>query len=357
FVLSNLVDLPEQISFLKLRSSFAQVGNDTDPFQTAGVFNAQTPVGGLPTFSDQATIANSALLPERTTSIEAGADIRFFDDRLRFDFTYYDALTENQIISLPIAISSGYTERVVNGGAVRSRGLEIIAGIRPIYNEKFRWNTTFNFSRNISTVESLPDGAGTLTLAYSRVYDNVNQTVWFQVSEGGRIGEMYGTGYLKNENGDFVLDDNGNYIVDNDLILLGNYNPDFILGMHNNFQYKNFDFSFLFDWRQGGILVSRTLSLAGVAGQIEETENRPDAGIVAAGVVNTGTADEPNYVENTTAITAESYFRQFYDRNHEENNVYNASYLKLREVSFGYTFKSATDEGWFRNGRTLRLAV
>lgn len=356
FVLSNLVDLPAAISFAKLRASWAQVGNDTDPFQTASVFQSQTPVGGLPTFSDQSTVANSALLPERTNSFEFGADLRFFDDKLRLNATYYDATTNNQIISLPIPISSGYTERVVNGGAVRSRGLEVVAGVTPIATKDFRWNTTFNFSRNVSTVEELPDGAGTLTLAYSRVYDNVNQTVWFQVQEGGRIGEMYGTGYRRNENGDFEIDGDGKYIVDNDLILLGNYNPDFILGMRNDFRFKNFDLGFLLDWRQGGVLVSRTLALAGVAGQLIETEDRPDAGIVAEGVVNVGTPENPVWEANTTAVPAETYYRQFYDRNHEENNVYNASYLKLREFSFGYTFKSDTDEGFFRDGRSLRLA-
>ncbi len=342
FILSNLVDLPSTISFAKVRASWAQVGNDTDPYQTAGTFTAQTPVNSLPTFSDQSTIANAALLPERTTSIEIGTDIRFFEDRLRFDITAYNALTRDQIISLPISISSGYTERVVNGGEVRSKGLEIIAGATPVFNEKFRWDVTLNFSRNITTVESLPDGAGTLTLAYSRVYDNLNQTVWFQVQEGGQIGDMYGTGYEQTEDGQFILDDNGNFIANNDLQLLGNYNPDFILGIQNQFSWKDFSFGFLFDWRQGGILVSRTLSLAGVGGQLIETEERPDAGIIAPGVVNVGTATEPQYIANTTAITAESYYRQYYDRNHEVNNVYDASYLKLRQVSLGYTWSNPT---------------
>lgn len=340
FIISNVVELPGSISFAKVRASLAQVGNDTDPYQTAGTFQAQTPVNSLPTFSDQTSIANAALLPEKTTSVELGADLRFFDDRLFFDATYYNALTKDQIISLPIPISSGYTQRVVNGGEVRSKGFELIAGITPIINQNFRWTTTFNFSRNKTTVESLPDEAGTLTLAYSRVYDNVNQTVWFQVQEGGQIGDMYGTGYMKTDDGQFILDDNGNFIADNDLQLLGNYNPDFILGMQNQFRWNNFNLGFLLDWRQGGILVSRTLSLAGVGGQLIETEDRPDAGIVAPGVVNIGTATEPQYVENTTAITAESYYRQYYDRNHEENNVYDASYLKLRQVSLGYTWNN-----------------
>lgn len=356
FLLSNVVHLPGTISFAKLRASFAQVGNDTGPFQTAGVYLSSTPFGGQPTFTDQSVIANANLLPEQTSSYEFGADVRFFRDRLRIDVAYYDALTENQIISLPIAISSGYRQQVVNGGAVRSKGVEIVAGVTPVKNDHFQWNAQFNFSRNVSTVESLPEGSGRLTLAYSRIYDNVNQTVWFQVEEGGKIGDMYGTGYKKNENGDFVLTAAGNYIVDNTLKLLGNYNPDFILGFQNQFQYKNWNLGFLFDWRQGGILVSRTLALAAVGGQLIETENRPAEGIVAAGVVNTGTSDNPVYVPNTTAIAAESYYRQYYDRNHEENNTYDASYLKLREFSLGYTFNTNASRGLLRKGNSLTLA-
>ena len=214
-----------------------------------------------------------------------------------------------------------------------------------------------NFSRNVSTVESLPEGADKITLAFSRVYDNVNQTIWFQVEEGGKIGDMYGTGYQKNENGDFVIGADGRFIADNSLKKIGNYNPDFILGISNELVYKNWNLNFLLDWRQGGQLVSRTLSLAGVGGQLIETENRPEEGIVAEGVVNVGSSDNPVWQTNTTAISAESYYRQYYDRNHEENNVYDASYLKLRQLSIGYTFSSARETGFLGNGRQLNVAL
>ena len=152
------------------------------------------------------------------------------------------------------------------------------------------------------------------------------------MEEGGRIGDFYGTGYLKNDEGQFIIDDNGGYIADNNLQKLGNYNPDFTLGWSNSFVYKNWNLGFLFDWRQGGELVSRTKALGNVGGQLAETASRPTEGIIAQGVTATG---QPN----TVAITAESYYRQFYDRNHEENNVYDASFLKLRQFSIGYTFK------------------
>ena len=125
----------------------------------------------------------------------------------------------------------------------------------------------------------------------------------------------------KNENGEFIIGADGRYIVDNSLKKIGNYNPDFTLGFSNQISYKNFGLNFLFDWRQGGELVSRTLALAGTSGQLIETVDRPESGIVAEGVQNIGSTENPNYITNTTAIPAESYYRQFYDRNHEENNV------------------------------------
>jgi len=338
FILSNIVELPESMSFAKLRASWAQVGNDTNPYQTTGAFVAQTPFNGQPTFSNQNTIANPNLKPERTSSFEVGADLRFFGDQLTFDISYYNAMTEDQIISLPIGISSGFTQQVVNGGKVRSKGLEIIAGISPIISDNFRWNSTLNFSTNRATVEALPQDDGRLTLAYSRIYNSQNQTVFFQVQEGGRIGDLYGTGYLKNESGDFILTEEGRYTPDNNLQKLGNYNPDFTLGFNNQFTYKDWNLGFLLDWRQGGTIVSRTRALGNVGGQLAETAFRPEEGIVPQGVVNMGTEDAPVYTPNTVSVSAESYYRQFYDRNHEENNTYDASFLKLRQLAIGYTF-------------------
>lgn len=357
FILTEVLDLPSQITFAKLRASYAQVGNDTQPYQTTGAFVSQTPFNGQPTFSDQNFIPNANLVPESVTNYEVGFDVRLFSSRLKLDVTYYNALTEDQIISLPIAISSGYNQQVVNGGNVRSQGLEAIVGITPIKNTHFQWNSTFNFSTNRAIVESLPQDDGRLTLAFSRIYDSANQTVFFQVEEGGRVGDMYGTGYLRNENGDFIIDENGRYIANNELQLLGNYNPDFMLGWNNEFTYKKWNASFLLDWRQGGEIVSRTRALGNVGGQLAETSFRPEEGIIAPGVVNTGTADNPVYVPNTTAVSAESFYRQFYDRNHEENNVYDASYLKLRQFSIGYTFELKKGALGLKDGGDINVSL
>ena len=357
FIVSEVAQLPKVVSYAQLRASVAQVGNDTQPYQTSGAFISQTPYNGQPTFSNQNFIPNANLKPEQTTSYEVGADIRFLKDRIRLDATYYNALTRDQIISLPIAISSGYNQQVVNGGEVRTQGVELIAALVPVLTSNFKWNSTFNFSTSTSRVESLPQADGRLTLAFSRIYDSANQTVWFQVEEGGRIGAIYGTGYQKTEDGQFILTDSGSYIADNTLKKIGNYTPDFMLGWNNDFTYKNWNLNFLLDWRQGGELVSRTRALGTVGGQLAETANRPEEGIVPQGVVNIGTAANPQYVPNTTAVSAETYYRQFYDRNHEENNVYDASFLKLRQFSVGYTFSFKDGFLGLSNGMDLNLAL
>lgn len=350
FMVSNVMTLPKVVSFAKLRASIAQVGNDTSPYQTSGAFVSQTPFNGQPTFSNQNFIPNANLKPEQTTSYEVGADVRFFNDRFNVDFTYYNANTADQIISLPIAISSGYNQQVVNGGKVNTQGVEIVLGAIPVRTDNFKWNTTFNFASNRSVIKDLPQEGGRLTLAYSRIYDSANQTVWFQVEEGGRVGDIYGTGYLKNENDQFIIDANGKYIADNNLKKLGNYMPDFTLGWSNNFTYKNWNLGFLFDWRQGGEVVSRTRALGNVGGQLAETAYRPDSGIVAQGVTQSG---QPN----TIAIPAETYYRQFYDRNHEENNIYDASFLKLRQFSIGYSLPIKEGFLGLKKGGKVDLSV
>jgi TonB-linked SusC/RagA family outer membrane protein len=350
FLPKRVFTLPESVSFLQLRANWAQVGNDTDPYRTSSTFVAQTPFGGQPTFSEQAVLAAPGLLPEQTTSAEIGFDARFFDDRIGLDVTYFNQTTENQILSLPVPLSSGFREQIVNGGKVSANGLEAVLSLRPVWNNKIKWTSRFNFSANRARVDELPDGTDRFTLAFSRVYNSVNQTVFFIVEEGGEIGDIWGTGYLRNEDDQLVLNSSGGFIADNNLKKLGNANPDFTLGFQNNVRFGNFDLGILLDWRQGGELVSRTLALAGVAGQLEETVNRPEEGFVIEGVQNTGTAENPVYVENTTPVSAESFYRSFYNRNHEENNVYDASYLKIREVSLTYRLGQKQLDGTFLNG-------
>ena len=299
FLADRVLNLPTSISYLQLRANWAQVGNDTDPYRTSSIFVAQTPFNGQPTFTEQAVLASPGLRPERTTSVEFGADLRLFDDRIGLDVTYFQQTTEDQILSLPVPQSSGYREQIVNGGQVSASGIEAILSLRPIWNDRFKWISRFNFSANRARVDELPEGTERFTLAYSRVYNSVDQTVFFIVEEGGEIGDIWGTGYLRNDDGQLVLNEAGGFIADNNLKKLGNANPDFILGFQNNFRVGNFDLGVLVDWRQGGQLVSRTLALAGVAGQLEETLDRPAAGFVMEGVQNMGTDEAPLFVDRS----------------------------------------------------------
>jgi len=176
FLADRALTLPDDISFLQLRANWAQVGNDTDPYRTSSTFVAQTPFGGQPTFSEQAVLAAPGLVPEQTTSAELGFDLRFFEDRIGLDVTYFNQTTDNQILSLPVPQSSGYRQQIVNGGKVSARGLEAVLSFTNNRIGTVRWDSRFNFSTNRATIDELPDGTERFTLAFSRVYNSWSLT-------------------------------------------------------------------------------------------------------------------------------------------------------------------------------------
>lgn len=341
-VASEIMDLPSAISFLKLRTSLAQVGNDTDPYQLRSVYQASSPYNSQPTTEEQSTLPNAELKPERLTSFEIGTDIRLFNGRVNFDYTYFNTKSKDQIINLPIAGSTGYNSRVVNGGEIKSTGHEIVLGLNPIRRNNFSWHSTFNFTTNKSVVEKLPDGVDQYVLGYARVYSNDSRTVWVFAQEGQELGNMYGTGFLQSPDGQDVYNSDGIPVKDPNFRVLGNYNPDFTLGWDNSFKIGNINFGFLFDYRHGGTVVSRTLSIASTSGNLDTTEERPEGGIVGQGVVQ---QSDGTYVPNTTAIPAVRYYKAFYDRDNEANHLYDATFLKLREMKIGYTFPKSTING------------
>ncbi len=355
WILSEQFELPETISFLKLRASLAQIGNDTQPNQTKNLFTNTGTYNSQPYSYLTTNAGNPNIKPERSTSFEIGTDIRLFNSRIGLDFAYYNTLAEDQIIALPVASSSGFTSKIENGGSIRSQGIEAILNLRPIQNDKFEWLSSFNFSRNRAIVASLPTGFDSYTMAYSRIYNTASRTVWVFAREGERVGNMYGTGFLKDNDGNDIynVDNNGNVepIKDPNLRLLGNYNPDFTLGWNNHFKYKNFDLSFLWDWRQGGTIISRQLSIASTSGNLETTAYRPEEGIRPNGVVLTGFDNngEPQTrpFETGETMNAVRYYKSFYDRDNEDNAKYDATFLKLRQVSIGYTFPKTVFNSWF----------
>lgn len=335
-ILSDLIKMPKAFSLVKVRASVASVGNDTDPYNLNNTFQFGQLYGSNPTVSNSSTLLNSQLRPERSTAYEFGADLRFFSGRLGLDVTYYNNISSNQIIELPTSTASGYTSKVANAGKIQSTGLEAILTATPIRSKDFQWNVFANFSRNVSKVIELPDGVEQYVTGAARVYDRSDRSVFYIATEGGLIGDMYGTGLLEVD-GRQVYDVNGNPVKDPNLRLLGNYNPDFILGFGTELSWKGLRLGLLFDWRQGGTIVSRTLAIASTSGALASTVEGRETGIIGDGVVNVGTDQTPVYVENTTSIPAQSYYNQYYDRDNEANALYDASYVKLREVRLSYS--------------------
>ncbi len=335
WLFSENFELPGIFSYGKLRLSAASVGNDTNPFQLKNTFVFNENYGTQALLSNSSTLLNAALKPERLNALELGTELWFFKDRFGIDFSWYQNISKDQIINLPASASSGYPERVVNGGKIRSRGIELVLQGTPVYRKNFAWKTYVNFSKNESRILELPEGIDQYVTGFSSVYNSTENRTYFIASPDGKIGDIYGTGILQ-ENGQDVYDSNGIPVRDGQLKLLGNYNPDFMLGFGNEIRIKDFTLNVLFDWRHGGTIVSRTLSIASTSGVLESTLPGREEGIIGEGVTNIGSIENPNYVANTASISAADYYGQYYNRANEANALYDASYLKLRQLSLGY---------------------
>ena len=338
YILSNNFQLPSEISFLKLRLSAASTGNDTDPYQLQNTFLFNQSYGNNLKVTNQSSLKNANLRPERLNSYEAGTEISFFSNRMNTDITVYQNTSTDQIISRPISTSNGFSSKLENGGIVQTRGVELLLGGSIVKNANFTWNATANFSSFRSLVKELPEGVDQFVTGNSDIFGGNGGSfrVFYIAKEGGRVGDMYGSGLLEVD-GRVVHDSDGVPILDPTLKLIGNYNPDFSVGLTNRFTYKNINMSFLFDWRQGGVFVSRTRTFGNISGVLKETLPGREDGIVGEGVVNIGTAENPEYVENTVSVPASTYYGAVYDRGNEATSAYDASYLKLRQLSLYYT--------------------
>lgn len=335
-IASDIFKMPEWVTFAKVRAAYAEVGNDTDPYRLRSFYQNERPFdGSTPILTESSLIPNADLKPEITSSYEFGLDLRFFQSRMNFDLTYYDSSTKNQIINISTDIASGYSSQLINAGEVRNYGFEAIASFVPVLTDNFKWTSTFNFSANQSEVKDLGGVNFTLTSANG---------AFIQAREGGSISAIYGRGFQRVEDpnseffGQKIVNNQGIPVRTDDLVYQGDYAPDFTLGFQNTFRYKNVDFGFLLDTRQGGIVVSRTKTIGSTSGQLMETLEGRETGIVAEGVVNTGTSENPVYVPNTTNVDARTYNNRYYERDNVEAAKYDASYTKLREVTLGYSF-------------------
>ncbi|MFL9831617.1 SusC/RagA family TonB-linked outer membrane protein [Flavobacterium sp. ARAG 55.4] len=326
-VISDMVALPEVISFAKLRASYAQVGNDTNPYQTLPLLSYIGGNGGM--LYGQTTAANRNLKPEISSSTEFGADIRFFNNRLGLDFTYFKTLTDNQIFYINTPESSAYSRAIVNGGDIENEGIELTLTATPVETEDFTWDITANYASYKSKVKSIFEGRDELVLGEGRL-------VRSKVIVGGEYGDLYIKGFQRDPNGNIIVNSAGIPLATNGFdVRAGNFNPDWTAGFKNNFKYKDFNLSFLVDFRIGGEVISYTQARQAGLGVNDITLAGREGGIVVPGVVSNGNG---TFTPNTTSITAEQYWTAIGQRTPvAEPFIYDATNIRLREVVLGYS--------------------
>ena len=337
-VLSEMLQLPAPLSYANLRLNVASVGNDTDPYQLNNTFQFNQNYGSFFRVTNETVLRNANLQPERLNAYEAGADLWFFDDRLQLNLAAYQNVSINQIIGRPISQAAGFGNIIENGGQVRTRGFEAQLSAQLIQAGDFTWTASANYSMYRSVVTELPAGVDQYVTGEASVFrgSGGSNTVFYIAREGGLVGDMYGTGF-KEVDGQIVYGENGLPIQDGTLRLLGNYNPDFFAGLRNQFTFRGFSLMALVDWRQGGTIVSRIKALGMTSGVLAETLEGRETGVIGEGLMNTGTESEPNYVPNTTVVPASQFYNNFFDRGNEASALYDASYVKLRQVALYYT--------------------
>ncbi len=327
FILSDIFKLPAFVSFAKARVSFAQVGNDTDPYKTRKYYGTSefASSGSVPT-----TLPNANLKPEISTSTEAGLELRFLQSRLNIDLTVYNNITRNQILEVPLDPTTGYTKAVLNAGAVRNRGVEVVITAQPVKLRNFKWSTTVTWSKNQNRVLELAEGmGGKMDLAYGG-----NATI--QAKVGGTTGDLYGFGFVRSPEGAVVYTADGLPARPSDIQYIGNAYADWKAGWRNEFSYKSFRFSFLFDGQYGGIIYSQTHHKMTEQGKLKHTlRGREENYIIGDGVVFD--AGSNKYVPNTKKVLPVDYYVEYYRRANVEANSFDASYLKLREARFEYS--------------------
>jgi len=337
YAFSEVFNLPTPISSSLIRFNVASVGNDTDPYQLNNTYQFNQNYGSFTRVTNGTVLNNPNLKSERLNSLEAGLQLGLWKERILLDFSTYQNTSINQIIGRPISTTSGFTNIIENGGEVRTRGLE--ASLNGLMMEKgyFSWTTGVNFTTYRSVVTGLPEGVDQYVTGDASVFSGSggSNSVIYIARKDGRIGDMYGSGFMEFE-GQTIYGANGLPIQDGTLRLLGNYNPDFFIGLTNKFRYKGLELGFVFDWRQGGSVVSRTKALGSTSGVLTETLEGRENGVIGEGVVNAGTVENPQYVPNTTSVAASTFNNTFYDRGNEASAVYDASYLKLRQLSLYY---------------------
>lgn len=390
-LLSEVINLPVTFNLLKLRVSYAEVGNGAPAYSFGNTFTPQAPYGGNPVFTTGNTISNPDLKNERTTAKEFGLDLRILDNKINLDFTLYQMNSFDQIISLPVAKASGYDFTLTNGGEIRNTGIEIAARFNWIKTEDLNFTSQINYGRNRAIVESLPQviTSGKYSII-ADVFpgDEGGSDLELVAEEGELLGQLYGLGFQRASDGQ-IIHENGLPLHTKEKVSAGSFQPDFRIGVLNQINYKNINLSFLFDGQVGGKIYSRSHALYGTSGTIvndddpnlnlNSLEGRTSYAVdydsagnpvysleQEGGVIGPGLMYDSNgeLIPNTVVVPAggagyTGYFYNYYGNGFNRDNIeaatYDATYIKLRELSIGYSFDKSLVSKWSINSATLSL--
>ncbi len=327
-IISQMMTLPEQISFLKVRGSWAKVGNDTNPYMLYNVYSLDKTNGNILNATTSSVFPLYNLKPEETNSTEVGLELRMFDGRLGVDVTYYNSNTINQILRVSMPGSSGYESKSINAGKMESHGWEIMLSGTPIQTKDWKWDISLNWGLNRTKCIELDPTLKRFVIGETRVGKVV-------VDEGGRFGDIVSKAYKRNENGRILIGDNGMPISETDKII-GNMTPDWTGSVSTSLQFKNLSLNLLVDGRIGGDFISTTDMYACTSGTSAKTiEGREQKMVINGVLASTGQ-------ENTKQVAAEDYYASIGGAyGIGEEFLYDASYAKLRELSLGYSFPSS----------------
>jgi TonB-linked SusC/RagA family outer membrane protein len=336
FVFSQAFEnMPKWLDFGKLRMAYAEVGSDTDvgPYANnlfyginANLFpnpaGQAQPIGG----SQGSTVPNAGLRPMRTSEAEIGLELKTFNNRLSLDMAIYQKITDDQIVSAQISDASGFITTLINSGSSRNNGIEALLTLVPIKTKDFQWEINVNGSYNITKVLSLAtDKEGERITVGSHVFNGeLRQVV------GQEMGQIYGFGFRRNDNGQIILGANGIPLRTNDLIPFGSALPKWVGGINNSFNYKGFSISALVDFKLGNTVLSGTNFNAVRHGLHKMTlEGRSTNGITAIGVNQNGEV-------NNVKANVQDYWSVVRSLALVEPVIYNGGYWKLRQITAGY---------------------
>jgi len=330
-ILTEFLDLDSRIlSFAKIRGGWAQVGNTTSPYQLSFVYQSNDPFNGVTPFSTTRSLPPVGLKPESTTSIEAGLDLRFLNNRIGLDLTLYDMTTTDQILTVNVSRSTGYSSMLINAGEIENKGIEIqLNGDILQSRDGFNWNMTINWAKNTNMVNELYTDPVTGEKVEAYQISSSWNGVTIEARPGKPFGVIKANGFLRDDNGNKIIGSNGLPIAADTPLEVGNITPDWTGGIKNSFSYKDISLSVLIDGRIGGDLFSVSDWFGAYAGLTEETaiNGIREHGLVVDGVTENG---EPNDV----VVSADSYFGGYWGL--EEYSIIDASYIKLREVALTY---------------------